>query len=169
MLKNLKAWLLTRKLTSVREHRKLLEDNAINIEASIVATHEMERQYTDRLAMIGMSDSERITRLAAKAIDLYVGDHYWDSEKRGMYSKQARLLSIDQFAPLVDPADAYRLESRLQMNVEYVLLVAGEQIIFVGLPTGETSAVTVKESESPLSCRMELVVRVAAIHALRSE
>lgn len=114
--------------------------------------------------------AERVTRQAAAAIGLHVPDTArWDELLGGLQLAPATLYAKNTFAPLNDPADAYKIEVALKINVFHSRRDDGSYVL--SLRSSEDAAAgaimqTVNPGDDATRLRMEAVVLFGALHAI---
>lgn len=102
--------------------------------------------------------AERVTREAAKAIGLTVPfNARW--ENTGML----HLSGATRFAPLIDAADAYLIETKLRINVEYKKLGPNTIMQMKHDSSHGSIMATLEEGANHLRIRMEHAVILAAM------
>lgn len=120
--------------------------------------------------VLDRSHAERITRDAAKAIGLEVPDTaYWDLSIGGLQLAPSRSLNPISFAPLNDPADAYRIESALKINVFYKAMPNESYVMSFRCSesaTGPALMKTVNKGDDALRLRMETVTFFASLYLI---
>lgn len=119
-----------------------------------------------------MSHQEHMTRAAACAIGRDVGKMTWREQESGLVYGPFSInlwpddLSADVFAPLVRAADAFQIESDLNLDIAYkangkqvmIVVSLGEITYMVGYPVAGGR-------EAALKARMLAVTQFAAMHA----
>lgn len=122
--------------------------------------------------------AERITREAAKAIGLHVPDTaYWDVRIGGLVFSKLSVLNGTQyddncFAPLNDPADAYKIEVALKINVFHRALSNESYVMSLRDSedaSGPALMKTVNKGDDALRLRMEVVTMFAALTLIMAE
>lgn len=126
-----------------------------------------------------MTRNENITRLAARAVDFQLSPGWaWidDGEHVGFFECFGGDIDLKVgFAPLSAPADAYRMEDKLRMEVTYRVMAQaanGGQALVISVRThGHGGAVmhTVPHHHSSLKGRMFAVTQFAALNCLMDD
>lgn len=119
------------------------------------------------------SHAERITREAAQAIGLHVPDDAkWDMLLGGLRLMPRTAYCENTFAPLNDPADAYKIESALKINVFHKAMLNESYVMSFRCSqdaNGPALMKTVNKGDDALRLRMEAVTFFASLHLIMSE
>lgn len=121
-----------------------------------------------------MEQNEHITRLAAKALGIAIEPHWEWTAALGVTGFTDKRSGIVQqwvrFAPMSDPATAYRMEIQLRMRVTYKRAHDGLMIIMVGCDDhGGAVMRTIAKHEDPVGARMRAATQFAALCATMND
>jgi hypothetical protein len=115
------------------------------------------------------SHAERLTREAAEAIGVIVPEGArWDALLGGLQLAPTTPYSKNTFAPLNDFADAYHIETTLQLSVQY-MANGGGTILQMSHKDKTGSMFEVLRDNDPYynaRKRMELAVIMASLHLM---
>jgi hypothetical protein len=115
------------------------------------------------------SHAERLTREAAQAIGINVPDGArWDTLLGGLQLAPTTPYAKNTFAPLNDFADAYHVETALQLSVQY-MANGGGTILQMSHKDKTGSMFEVLRDNDPdynARKRMELAVIMASLHLM---
>lgn len=121
-------------------------------------------------SIISREHAERITRQAAQAIGLHIPHNArWDIMLGGFQLAPATPYTANTFAPLNDPADAYKIESALKINVFHRALSNQSYVMsFRSSEHSDGAALmrTVNKGDDALRMRMETATMFAALTLL---
>lgn len=124
-------------------------------------------------AVINRSHAERVTRQAAQAIGLHVPDEAkWDMLLGGLRLMPRTAYCENTFAPLNDPADAYKIEAALKINVFHRALTNESYVMSFRCSqdaNGPALMKTVNKGDDAVRLRMEAVTFFASLTLLMSE
>lgn len=127
------------------------------------------------MSINGQAHAEALTRDAAKAINLHVPDTArWDTLLGGLRLYPATPYEKGTFAPLNDPADAYRVEVALKINIAhhavnnnfYVMCLRSSE---AADGAGIIKAVRPDEADDAMRLRMEAVTMFASLTTMMQD
>lgn len=167
MRQKLKVWWLKRAIRATHQHVLDLAALEGHAHATMLASVGYEMKLVKMLDEIKMSNSERMTRDAAKAIGIDQEVYVWDEFSLTLFLQKRHWLdayiSRRGFGPLHNESDALLLENMLKMSVDYRTLEKNATAIFMTTLDGHTSSTVVYEGQDTLKHRMWLAVRAASL------